>query len=39
LIGVTQNNISAMEYGKRPIGKAMAKRLCEILHTDYRQFL
>lgn len=31
LIGVNQNNISAMENGKRSIGKEMAKRLAEIL--------
>jgi DNA-binding XRE family transcriptional regulator len=39
LIGVNQNNISAMEHGKRPIGKAMAKKLSEVLKTDYRKFL
>jgi plasmid maintenance system antidote protein VapI len=39
LVGVNQNNISAMENGKRPIGKSMAKRLAEVLDTDYRQFL
>lgn len=39
LIGVNQNNISAMENGKRSIGKEIAKRLAEILHTDYRLFL
>jgi DNA-binding XRE family transcriptional regulator len=39
LIGVKQNNISAMEHGKRTIGKYMAKKLAEILKTDYRRFL
>ena len=39
LIGVNQNNISAMENGKRPIGKSMAKKLAEVLNTDYKQFL
>lgn len=36
---VSQHHISAMEHGKRGISKAMAKRLGEILHTDYRMFL
>lgn len=39
LVGVKQNNISAMEKGKRPIGKALAKKLAEVLRTDYRMFL
>ena len=30
-LGVRQNNISAMEKGKRSIGKNMAKRLSEVL--------
>jgi len=28
-----------MENGKRPIGKENAKKLAEVLHTDYRVFL
>lgn len=39
LIGVTQNNISAMEHGKRTIGKALAKKLAYTLKADYRNFL
>lgn len=34
-----QNHISEMENGKRPIGKAMAKRLGEFFNIDYRLFL
>ena len=32
-------HISEMENGKRPIGKAMAKRLAKVLNADYRMFL
>ncbi len=35
----SQHHISEMEHGKRNISKEMAKRLGEILHTDYRMFL
>lgn len=38
-LGIAQNHISAMEYGKRPIGKKMAQRLAEALHVNYRIFL
>lgn len=38
-IGVSQANLSKMECGKRPIGKAIAHRLAEIFDTDYRIFL
>ena len=38
-IGVKRHHISEMENGKRPIGKEMAKRLAEVLHTDYKVFL
>lgn len=38
-IGVPQRHISEMENGKRPIGKAMAKRLGEALKVGYRMFL
>jgi len=38
-LGVTQADLSKMESGKRPIGKAMAKRLAEVFKTDYRVFL
>ena len=38
-IGVPQSNLSAMENGKRSIGKALAKRIAEAFDTDYRYFL
>lgn len=38
-LGISQNHISEMENGKRPIGKAMAKRFAEFFKTDYRRFL
>lgn len=36
---VSQTNLSKMELGKRPIGKAMAKRIAVILKVDFRVFL
>lgn len=36
---ISQSNLSKMELGKRPIGKAMAKRIAEVLNIDYRVFL
>jgi ribosome-binding protein aMBF1 (putative translation factor) len=38
-LGVPQTNVSAMELGKRPIGKKMAKRIAKVLNIDYRTFL
>ncbi len=38
-LGIKPHHISEMEHGKRPIGKAMAKRLAEVLNVDYRVFL
>ncbi len=38
-IDVSQNHISEMENGKRPIGKTMAKRFAAFFKTDYRVFL
>lgn len=38
-IDISQNHISEMENGKRPIGKAMAKRFADFFKTDYRVFL
>jgi len=38
-IGIPQRHISEMENGKRPIGKAMAKRFGEALNVGYRMFL
>jgi DNA-binding XRE family transcriptional regulator len=37
--GITRSNISAMEHGKRPIGKETAKKLAGVLNCDYRRFL
>jgi DNA-binding XRE family transcriptional regulator len=39
LLGVKRSNLSEMENGKRPIGKNMAKRLAQVLKTDYKVFL
>jgi len=39
LTGVSVQNISAMEHGRRPIGKDMAKRLAKVLNTDWRLLL
>jgi predicted transcriptional regulator len=36
---VTQNRISDMESGKRPISKDIAKKLGEIFNTPYKSFL
>jgi DNA-binding transcriptional regulator YiaG len=36
---ISQANLSKMENGSRPIGKAMAKRLAAVLDVDYRIFL
>lgn len=38
-LGVKQHHLSEMENGKRPIGKAMAKRLASVLDCDYRLFV
>ena len=38
-LGISQNHISEMENGKRPIGKVMALRFAKIFNTDYRKFL
>jgi DNA-binding XRE family transcriptional regulator len=38
-IGATQGDVSDMECGGRPIGKAIAQRLATVFKTDYRVFL
>ena len=38
-IGVTQANLSAMENGKRPIGKEIAKRIEAKFGMNYRYFV
>ena len=39
LTGVSVQNISAMEHGRRPIGQDIAKRLAKALNTDWRLLL
>ncbi len=36
LCGISQENLSRMENGKRPIGMKAAKKLAKILSVDYR---
>ena len=36
---VRQHHLSEMEHNKRPIGKAMARKLSGVLDCDYRKFL
>jgi len=38
-LGITQGHVSEMERGKRSIGKAMAKKIADVLNVDYRIFL
>lgn len=38
-IGISQPNLSAMENGKRAIGKELAKRIAGTFTTDYRYLL
>ncbi len=37
--GISQENISRMEHGKRAIGEKLAKKLGKTLNVDYRLFL
>lgn len=39
ILNITQTNLSAMENGRRPIGKEIAKRVAEKFEVDYRTFL
>jgi len=39
LLGITQANLSAIETGKRTIGKELAKRIGRKFKLDYRIFL
>lgn len=36
---VSQENISKMENGKRPVGEKVAKRLAKVLNFDYKLLL
>lgn len=38
-LGITQADVSKIESGKRPIGKALAKRIEKEFKIDYRRFL
>jgi ribosome-binding protein aMBF1 (putative translation factor) len=38
-LGIHQSHLSAMEHGKRTVGKAMARKLAKIFNTGYRLFL
>lgn len=37
--GISQENLSRMENGKRAIGEKVAKKLAKTLHVDHRLFL
>jgi len=37
--GIPRRHISDMENGRRPIGKENAKKLADVLNTDYRMLL
>ncbi len=39
LSGIPRRHISEMENGKRPIGKASARKLAAALDCDYRRFI
>ncbi|WP_425170737.1 helix-turn-helix domain-containing protein [Legionella sp.] len=39
ILNISQTNLSAMENGRRPIGKELAKRIAEKFEIDYRNFL
>ena len=39
ILNITQTNLSAMENGRRAIGKELAKRIAEKFEVDYRTFL
>lgn len=38
-LDIKQHHLSEMEHNKRSIGKALAKKIAEVLHCDYRQLL
>ena len=39
ILNISQANLSAMENGRRVIGKELAKRIAEKFEIDYRNFL
>lgn len=38
-LNISQTNLSAMENGRRTIGKELAKRIADIFGLDYRVFM
>ncbi len=38
-LNISQTNLSAMENGRRTIGKELAKRIADLFGVDYRIFL
>ena len=38
-VGIRASHVSDMEHGRRPIGKALAKKFGEVLGFPYRVFL
>lgn len=38
-LNISQTNLSAMENGRRTIGKELAKRIADLFGVDYRVFL
>jgi transcriptional regulator with XRE-family HTH domain len=38
-LNISQANLSAMEHGRRTMGKELAKRISDIFCLDYRLFL
>lgn len=38
-LNISQTNLSAMENGRRAIGKELAKRIANLFELDYRIFL
>jgi DNA-binding XRE family transcriptional regulator len=38
-LNISQTNLSAMENGRRAIGKELAKRMASLFKVDYRIFL
>jgi DNA-binding XRE family transcriptional regulator len=38
-LNISQTNLSAMENGRRTIGKELARRIADLFRVDYRVFL
>ena len=37
-LGIPQGHVSAMEHGKKPIGKRMGRRLADVLNVNPKVF-